>query len=100
MPTKDKKRVVIGNFHSIIHRQHGVSRQGIRDEQGDEGGVGREEEEREGIGPEQEHSLVLVNLLVQTSETNITILDSHQVYACMYVYTYVCMEYVYVRMYI
>jgi hypothetical protein len=53
---------VIGNFHSIIHRQHSVSRQGIRDEEGTEGGVGREEEEREGIGPEEEHSLVLVNL--------------------------------------
>jgi hypothetical protein len=97
---QDKTRDVSGNFHSIIRRQRSVSRQGVRDEQGAEGGVGREEEEREGIGPEQEHSLVLVNLLVQTSETNITLLDSHQVYACMYVYTYVCMEYVYVRMYI
>jgi hypothetical protein len=89
---QDKKRVVSGNFHSIIRRQRSVSQQGVRDEQRAEGGVGSEEEEREGTGQEQEHTLVLVNLLLHTSETNITLLDSHQVYAymsCMYIRMYV-----------
>ena len=42
---QDKTRDVSGNFHSIIRRQRSVSRQGVRDEQRAEGGVGREEEE-------------------------------------------------------